>query len=97
MMFHTLLCRLVQGNLSKIHGHKCLANGVHPDGVLNNMNETKGLQNAVSCKGKTVIAWIQICLAGVKLDAHSKNMYMSFLSSLLNVQVQSNFKSKLIY
>lgn len=52
MMFHALLCRLVQGNLSKIHGHKCLANGVYPDGVLNSMNETKGFQNAVSCKGR---------------------------------------------
>lgn len=52
MMFHALLSRLVQGNLSKIHDHKRLANGVHPDGVLNNMNETNGLQNAVSCKGR---------------------------------------------
>lgn len=33
------------------------------------------------------IVWIQICLAGVKFDAHSKNTYTIFLSSLLNVQV----------
>lgn len=61
-MFHALLCRLVQGNLSKIHGHKCLANGVHPVGFLNNINETK------ACKMQ--------CHVMVDSDSFGPNMQM---------------------